>query len=71
MPKKKYFARLDALSKTGPVSFPLLIEALTELEGPENEEAEKVCREWLKNLSAEWSKRDGFSKDQRNENDIW
>jgi len=36
------------------VSFPIPIGALTEL-GLENEEAEKVCREWLKNLSAEWS----------------
>jgi len=65
MPKKKYFARLDALSKTGPVSLSLLLEALTELEGLDNDEAERVCREWLKNLSAEWSNGDAFSKDQR------
>ncbi len=62
MPKKKYFARLDALSKTGPVSFPLLIEALTELEGLENEEAEKVCRDWLRSLRAQWTGLNGFSK---------
>jgi hypothetical protein len=62
MPDKKYFARLDPLKKKGPVSLQLLMGTLTELEGLGNDEAQKVCRDWLKNLSAGWKDRDGFSK---------
>ena len=64
MPNTKYFRRLDALKQNGPPSLQVMIEALTEFEGLDNEEAQKVCRDWLKKLSTEWAHPDVFGDDR-------
>jgi hypothetical protein len=55
MPDNKYFQRLDTLKRNGPVSLQTIIATLKEFEGLDDEEAQKVCRDWLKKLSAEWT----------------
>lgn len=55
MPNRRYFDRLDSLKQNGPVSVEILISALIEYEALERDEAQKVCRDWLKHLSAEWT----------------